>query len=302
MAIKKKATLRDDIRGRKALEQITKSVRSLATLKITLPLGNPSLKNVHTNQFLWTDLPKEFKLANFGKIAKGLNSSDSRYSGYEEDRWYIEGVTINNDGSKFTMDLDVNPFASSFISYRDAKQSFTKAYTDAINNKNNKNTNNNNNTTNKNSAASVDRNTTLKGGQGTQIDNLVKNWVGKETDPLQKAKKVHYGLREYGIRYAYYNDSRYYTPLNCLKHHSSPGLNCGDTAILTTACMLSAGLNAYIVFRCDHNHYFTRIMINGKAYHSDLTWSEGNLSQRAWNDTWEHNTCGNKYGNGTRIG
>ena len=102
--------------------------------------------------------------------------------------------------------------------------------------------------------------------------------------------------KSYGIRYAYYYNSKYHTPQNCLKHANSPGLNCGDTAILTTACMKSAGLNAYIVLRCDSAHFFTVIEISGTKYYSDLTWSEGALSQRAWNDTWQHNKCGNKYG------
>ncbi len=135
----------------------------------------------------------------------------------------------------------------------------------------------------------------VAGGQGEEIDSLVEQWVGGETNELEKAKKVHEGLKEYGIRYAYYFNSRYHTPQNCLKHANKPGLNCGDTAILTTACMKSAGLNAYIVLRCDHEHFFTVIKIDGTKYYSDLTWAEGQLSQRAWNDTWQNNKCGNKY-------
>ena len=84
----------------------------------------------------------------------------------------------------------------------------------------------------------------LAGGQGAEIDSLVKQWVGSETNDLEKAKKVHYGLRDYGIRYRKYYNTEYKTPENCLKHARDPGINCGDCAILTTACMLSAGLNA----------------------------------------------------------
>lgn len=131
----------------------------------------------------------------------------------------------------------------------------------------------------------------LAGGQGETIDQLVANWVGNETDELKKAKLIHEGLKEYGIVYRKYNDTEYYTPENCRKHANSPGLNCGDTSILTVACMKSGGLNAYIALRCDSAHYFTVIEIKGTKYYSDLTWSEGVRSQRPFNVVWEDNTC-----------
>lgn len=129
-----------------------------------------------------------------------------------------------------------------------------------------------------------------------KIDDLVKKWVKGKKSALEKAKAIHAGLRdEVGIVYSYYYNSHYHTPENCLAHVHSPGLNCGDTAILTTACMKSGGLNAYIVLRCDSAHFFTVIEIGGTKYYSDLTGSEGARSVRAWNDTWQHNKCGNKY-------
>lgn len=144
-------------------------------------------------------------------------------------------------------------------------------------------------------------NVSSSGSSGTtgigdaEIDELVAKWCEGKTSDLEKAKAVHAGLRdEVGIWYAHYNDSRYHTPSNCLKHHKD-GLNCGDTSILTVACMKSAGLNAYTVLRCDSAHYFTVIEIGGTKYYSDLVWSEGQRSQRPWNEVWEDNTCGNKY-------
>lgn len=128
-----------------------------------------------------------------------------------------------------------------------------------------------------------------------EIDDLVKKWCSGKTSDLEKAKAIHAGLRdEVGIWYAHYFDSKYHTPENCLKHHKD-GLNCGDCCILTVACMKSGGLIAYIVLRCDNAHYFTVIEINGTKYYSDLTWSEGQRSQRPWNEVWENNKCGNKH-------
>lgn len=143
-------------------------------------------------------------------------------------------------------------------------------------------------------------NVSSSGSSGTtgigdaEIDELVAKWCEGKTSDLEKAKAIHAGLRdEVGIYYDKYYDSKYHTPKKCLENHKH--LNCGDTAILTTACMKSGGLNAYIVLRCDSAHYFTVIEIDGTKYYSDLTWSQGQKSQRAWNDTWEHNKCGNKY-------
>lgn len=127
-----------------------------------------------------------------------------------------------------------------------------------------------------------------------QIDDLVKKWCKGKSSDLEKAKAIHAGLRdEVGIWYAYYYNSRYHTPEKCLENHEH--LNCGDTSILTSACMKAGGLNAYIVLRCDSAHFFTVIEIDGTKYYSDLTWSEGQRSQRPWNEVWEGNTCGNKY-------
>ena len=117
-----------------ATKKIVESVRDLYSLKITLPLGNPNLKLVHTNQFLFTELPTEvFELANMATISQALNSTYSRYSGYEVNRWYIEGCTITNNGKDAKMELDLNPFASNLINYKEDKNSFLQAYNDAFN-------------------------------------------------------------------------------------------------------------------------------------------------------------------------
>lgn len=127
-----------------AKDEITKSVRDLLTVTITLPLGNPNLKLVHTNQFIFTELPTDiFELANMGALATALNSTDSRYGGYQINRWYIEKVRIrkkvNGDNS---MELTLNPFASSLRQYRDAKHSMENTYRDTMNKNNTSKTNN----------------------------------------------------------------------------------------------------------------------------------------------------------------
>lgn len=255
---------------REAKKKIQESVRDLLTLNMTLPLGNKALKYVHTNQFLFTELPKTFKLKYLGVIGEALNSSYSRFSGYDLDRWYIEEITINNDSSKFTMDLKLNPFATTLSKYRDANRKALKNYTDAVKEKNNKTTTSTG-TSNILNKVNNGENTTLKGGEGSTIDNLVKKIVGKETDGLKKCKLIH-GWLQSNVRYAYYECTRYSSPESCLNHKG--GLNCADTSRLTRAMMSSAGLNAYVVHRTyNGGHFWTVIEINGKKYASDQTGS-----------------------------
>lgn len=251
-----------------AREEIQKSIRDMLSLKMTIPLGNPNMKMVHTNQFLWCNALDMFPLRNMEIISKALNSTYARYSGYEKDRWYIEGTTIDNNGTDFTMDLELNPFASDYRAYRDARNEFLKAYTDA------QESNSEGSTTTKSTS-----NRTLRGGQGEVIDKLVREIVGNETDDLKKCKLIHEWLRN-NVRYAYYECSKYKTPENC--YNNRKHLNCADTATLTCAMMLSAGLNAYIVHRTyNGGHFWVIIEIAGKKYASDQT-GDGSAFNTVW--------------------
>ena len=266
------STLANNIANDKAnaLAKMQESWSNVLSLKITLPL-HPNLKHLHTNMFVYTELPEEFSLANMGVLSEALNSTYSRFTGYQLDRWYVQGITIDNDGKNRKMTVDLNPFASSLVKYKDYRLKYVSAYDSAK-----KNTNSNSNS-NSNS-----KNTSVTGGQGKTIDNLVKSIIGNVTDELRKAKLIHEWLRK-NVRYPTkgYECSRYKTPEACYKNRSH--LNCADTARLTCAMMLSAGLKAYIVHRTTNGgHFWTIIEIGGKKYASDQT---GNGS--AWNTVWK---------------
>ena len=130
---------------------------------------------------------------------------------------------------------------------------------------------------------------------GATVDELVKNAIKGKKGALEKAKAIHEALKSHGIVYRYYYNFEFANAEECFKNALSPGLNCGDTAQLTTAAMKSGGLDAHIELRCDSAHFFTVITIGGTKYYSDLTGSEGARSTRAWNDVWEGNKCGNPY-------
>ena len=113
---------------RQARSEITDSVRDLLTFKVKFAGGQKVFKYLHTNMFIYTILPEDFKLVNFKKITTAMNGPETRYSGYQVNRWYVEGVTINNDSSGMTFEIELNPFASSYSSYGQALQSAIDAY------------------------------------------------------------------------------------------------------------------------------------------------------------------------------
>lgn len=265
-----------------ARDRLSDSVRDLLSFKLTIPLGNPLLKNLHTNMFLYTELPQEFVLENFSTIAEVLNSTYNRYVGYALNRWYVENLTITNDGSRFEAELELNPFPSSVKKYRESRLKYENEYSSAL--QSTTNTNKTTKTTPKTKTTSKSKkNTSLKGGEGKVIDNLVKKIVGNETDPLKKAKLIHSWLLEH-VTYTYYKNSKYKTPIKCYNNRGH--LNCADTSRLTASLMRSAGIDCFVVHSTCH--YYTVIKIKGKLYCSDAT-----SKQRKFNTYWKATSCKN---------
>ena len=192
MATKKKATktpsqseMDNNQRKAAALKKIVEHNRDYLKVDITLPLGDMALKQVHTNQWLFTDLPKEFDFVNWTIIAEALNSNVNRFEGYVKNRWYIDTCTIDVDASgKAEMKLGLNAFASSYNSYSDMFKSFEKAYNDAVNKKNT--------TTNTTSAAKKTTNAVTNSSTGL----INQEWVKKYSIPSIVVEKVKVACKE----------------------------------------------------------------------------------------------------------
>lgn len=251
-----------------ATNKILESVRKLISLKISMPLGNPNLALLHTNQFLYLDLPSEFELVNMTDLDNALNGEFSRYSGYNSNRWYIEGVTITNNGSDAKIELDLNPYASPHIDYKNNYFSYMDTYDQALNSTSNNSSSNN--------VASVKSdNSSVKGGEGKTIDNLVKDIVGDETDNLKKAKLIHNWLIK-NIHYSGYLNSKTSTPTQALNRGKKKGINCADTSRLTASMLRSAGVSCYVVHSTCH--YYTVLKYKGKLYCTDATSRKGKFN------------------------
>lgn len=122
----------------KVLEEVTKSIRDLLSFEIRVPLNSTLFKDLHTNQMLFTELPREFKLGNLEKIFKILPSFKvNRGVPYQENRWYVEGVKTKMDSSGLFADITLNPFPSSYSVYANAVKSYADAYNQAFNSSSN---------------------------------------------------------------------------------------------------------------------------------------------------------------------
>ena len=277
----------------KAIQEMSKSIRDLLTVKVTVPAGYEMLKFIHTNMFIKMKVPDEVKVENFEHIVNAMNSKYNRYYKYEKDRWYVEAVTINCDNSKYTLDLELNPFPSTLIDYMDKKKDLSKKMLDI--------TSKVTTTTSTKKAANTTnstKNTTLKGGQGKFIDNLVKDIVGKETNPLKKAKAIYNAFKKHTYYSLYYTPDTYKSG-SLEKAWKNAHLNCGDGANVLCGMYLSAGLTARIIKIT--KHYVVRLKINGKYYFTDCSGRNGGKVNKDFGTVWTVNGR-RTYVTGTNMG
>lgn len=277
-----------------ALNLVTASAKDYLTLKITLPLGNPDLKKVHTNQFLFTNLPKNFPLKNWETIANALNSEDTRMAGYTLNRWYVEGTQVSVDVSgKAELTIATNAFASSTQSYSDDMKSFTKAFTDAV-----KSVNNNSTNPNKNTTSSTKKTTNAV----SKVGVLRMDWINKYNIPRDIYKiainvcnvkwndyKNTYQLYKWmdaHIGYDGYFEHKY-SPVQVVKRGKG---NCVDNSRLFRLLCWCIGVKCnFVQNTCTPlNHQYNKAYPGGKAVIVDC-----GRSQASWGSNWGgHASCG----------
>lgn len=249
-----------------SLKKIVEHNRDYLSCKITLPLGNTALKGVHTNQWLFTDLPPEFDLANWTVLAKALNANTNRFEGYVKNRWYIDGCNIKVKGSTGSMELSLNAFASTYNSYSESVRSMEKAYTDAQNNKNNSSSS---------SSGSSSKNTTK--AVTTKKSVLNRDWIKKyniaysvytKVESICKVSNSDYAnvraifkWMDGHLPYEGYGGTRY-GAAGTLKHGKG---NCCDHAHLFAAMCRSIGVKCnYIHNKCcgRGGHVYNRVYLS----------------------------------------
>ena len=268
----------------KALELIAKSVRDYLTCKITLPLGNPALKKVHTNQMCWTEIPEDFALENWGVIANALQSQYTRYTGYILNRWYIEGVTIDVDWTgKAEMTLELNAFPSNTHSWSEDYTSFAKAYTDAVSQGNTtSNTSSTKSTTNAVTTKSVLNNEWIK---KYSIDKTVTAQVEKicktSYTTYDNVKAIFNWMNDHIGYDGYYNHR--YSEAQVLKRGKG---NCVDNSRLFRAMCQSIGVKCNYIKNSCIEHQYNKVYIGSKSYIVDV-----GRSNATWGSHWGGTGC-----------
>ena len=255
-----------------AINKMQESVRDLTKVTITLPLGNPDLKLVHTNQFLFTKLPPEFALMNLGPLMEALNGNLNRNSGFVENRWYIENIVINNDGDKGTMEITVNPAASSQQQYITANNKFNQDYLSAANS--------NTESTSDKKTKTKTKTKTKKNGElfASKAGGNVSSDLGKAVQQIcegaeteeQKAYCIFTWVDKY-VHYSFYYDFKY-SSSTVLKNKVA---NCGDSAMLIYNLCTKAKvrckmlLGTYRFRDGTYGHYWNEIPYKGKMTFAD---------------------------------
>lgn len=264
---------------------IQDSARDYLTLKLTLPLGNPDLKKVHTNQFLFTELPAEFTMKNWELISEVFSSSNTRYSQYVLNRWYIEGVNITVEANgKAEMSLDLNAFPSSTSKYAEDRVKFEEAYTSALNNQNSES--NDNNTSNAYTNNGVLNDSWIKQYNiSSTITSKVESICNTSNSTLENVKALFNWFDKH-IRYCGYSHHKK-TPEKVI---SSGCGNCVDCAITFRQMCQSLGVKCnFIQNTCTSpHHWYNKVYIDNNTYIVDV--GRGSSS---WGSNWGgHASCG----------
>lgn len=74
--------------------------------------------NLRTNTFVMLMMSNHFLMDNIPAIGRGLNGKFTRYAGYEDNRFYVEGTTfsVRPNQSPYT-EIKANPFPSDYSTY-----------------------------------------------------------------------------------------------------------------------------------------------------------------------------------------
>ena len=264
-----------------ALDKIFEHNRDYLKLDITIPLGNKALKQVHTNQWLFTNLPKDFDLANWTILAKALNSSANRYEGYVKNRWYIESndITVNANG-KAEMKLGLNAFASTHSTYAQQFRDLSKAYTSATTT-----TSASKNTTNAvDNGELIKQSWVKKYNISSKIVNKVKSICKSSNSDYANVRAI-FKWSDDNLPYEGYSGTKY-GAVGTMEHGAG---NCCDHAHLFCAMCRCLGVKCnYIHNPCcgDGGHVYNIVYLDGKGIIVDT-----GRDNASWGSHWGNSGC-----------
>ncbi len=279
---------------RKAEEEVSKSVRNLLTFEIKLPLNHTMFKELHTNQFLWTELPKDFKLGNLSRIFYLMKSwKQNRGVTYMENRWYIEKMIVKCDSNGLFATLTLNVFPSSYSVYSNALKSYRDAYDQAFKQQEEQKKDGStssggvgqprlgNDSADTGTMACATGRYRGRAGDNENFDNCAKkgyaregkayyNWARQFKTPIELAKAM-------ANRFSYqrYWDNQKSVD-SCHNNGGTIHCNCYDACRLVKVCFDACGFDAIVVTGSiyEDGHGWNAIKHNGRWYTFDLTYAQ----------------------------
>lgn len=105
-----------------ARAKFSEGLRDLMSFTIDFQGFIPEL---HTNMFVWFELPEKHILSNYGQMVAGIDKTITRGGSYVLNRYYVEKIDTSFDSNTIKTTVTLNPFASDLSSYY-------KIYVDAI--------------------------------------------------------------------------------------------------------------------------------------------------------------------------
>ena len=276
----------------KALDKLSESARSMLSFEIKLPLNHTMFKDLHTNQFLWTRLPREFKLANLEKIFKIMPTNKiNRGVPYVENRWYIEKIVTKMDSSGLFATITLNPFPSSYSVYSNAVKGYIDAYNQAFKQEQSSSSSSSSSSNTSSGTARLGSDSTSTNsmackrgasygdaGTGGNYDSCAQKgyaqqgrkyyeWARKYTDPISLAKAL-------AKRFSYEGYSGNHDANAEVTHNNGGTIhcNCYDACRLVKCCFDAAGLDCIVVTGNIYGggHGWNSVKYNGKWYSFDL--------------------------------
>ena len=113
---------------RNARSEITKSLRDLMSFDIEI---NGYYPQIHTNMFIWFEVPKKHTLANYQKFMAKIDQTTTRGGTYVLNRFYVEKIDTTYDDKGIVSKITLNPFASDMSSYYKIYEDAIKSYEEA---------------------------------------------------------------------------------------------------------------------------------------------------------------------------
>ena len=276
----------------KAMSEVSKSVRDLLSFEIKIPLNHSMFKELHTNQWLWTELPTEFKLGNLSRIFYLMKAwKQNRGVEYMLNRWYIEKIVTKMDSNGLFATLTLNPFPSSYSVYSDALKSYRDAYDQAYRQKEEQKTDGSssssgsgpgeprlgNDSTETSDIACATGRYHGHAGDNENFDNCAKkgyaqkgrnyyNWARQFKTPIELAKALNDMYTEASPMYSNHRHS------NAEQTFNAKVGNCWDGCRLVKCCFDAAGFDCIVVTGniYGYGHGWNAVKHNGRWYTFDL--------------------------------